>query len=61
MSDESLRMISEVTIMCGNNWFGGNNCWWIIILILLISCCGCGGNNNNWNGCCENDCRNTCC
>ena len=62
MSGKKLNQISEVTIMCGNNWFGGNNCWWIIILILLISCCGCGGNNNNWNGCgCENDCRNTCC
>jgi len=60
MSGETLKKILEVTIMCGNNWFGGNNCWWIIILILLISCCGCGG-NNNWNGCCENDCRNTCC
>lgn len=61
MSGKKLNQISEVTIMCGNNWFGGNNCWWIIILILLISCCGCGGNNNNWNGCCDNDCRNSCC
>ena len=60
MSSKLLNQISEVTIMCGNNWFGGNNCWWIIILILLISCCGCGG-NSTWNNCCENDRCGNCC
>lgn len=58
MSGRSLKKISEVTIMCGNNWFGGNNCWWIIILILLFSCCGCN-NGSNWNSC-DND-RCNCC
>lgn len=56
MSGSAAKKVSEVLIMCNNNFCGGNICWIIILLILF---CGCGnngllGNNNNCG--CDNNC-----
>ena len=60
MSGSALKNpISEVMIMCNNNFCGGN-IWWIIILLILF--CGCGnGNNGMWNNNCGCDSNCGCC